>query len=191
MLLSHVRLQVEWTTAKNPGGVLHSRLHRAVEIERVRALRELKAAKAQAKRARSASPGGPAAKRADGKSDRAASADGRRGRSRSRERKERDRERGKGRESEDRKDRDRARERDRERDRERERDRMATARLMREPDLKSRRWDEVVRSTTRGVIAKLPRPFIEDARRVLYNTGEGSRRWLPMQPMALAWKYSC
>ncbi len=41
----------------------------------------------------------------------------------------------------------------------------------REPDVTSKRWDDVVRATSRGVMIKFPRPFVEDVRRVLYNIG--------------------
>ncbi|EFJ49556.1 hypothetical protein VOLCADRAFT_104325 [Volvox carteri f. nagariensis] len=199
---SQALLSIEWSTANNPGGVLHSRLQRAVEMERLALLRSGRAARV--KRARSTSPvgAGHAPKRAERSGDantgRAASPDGRRRRSRSRER-EAGRGRGGGskdrgwstepREGRDggshakspdadderRKDRDRDRTRAASKDREgRDRDReprdTAPSRVpLREPDLKSRRWDDVMRATVRGCIVKLPRGFVEDARRILYD----------------------
>ncbi|GIM16841.1 hypothetical protein Vretimale_19428 [Volvox reticuliferus] len=189
-------LSIEWSTANNPGGVLHSRLQRAVEMERMALLRSGRAARA--KRARSTSPGGagPVAKRVERPNDtkpvRTASAEGKRRRSRSRERNRggSSNDRGRSREpretrdggsrpksrdadEERRRDRHRAASKDRgARDRERDRDSRDAGLLrtsLREPDVKSRRWDDVMRATMRGCIVKLPRAFVEDARRVLYD----------------------
>ncbi|KXZ55698.1 hypothetical protein GPECTOR_2g1248 [Gonium pectorale] len=168
---------IDWSTANNPGGVLHSRLQRAVEMERL-ALQSGNAARS--KRARSASPGtgAPVSKR----QEREAAADGRQHRSRSRERDARSREQ---RDTRDAKDRDRSvlagssrrdagrdaagRDGDRDGRSRNGRDAAAPRLQLREPDVKSRRWDDVVRATTRGSIAKLPRQFIEDARRILWS----------------------
>lgn len=195
-------LQIEWSTANNPGGVLHSRLQRAVEMERLALLRSGRTSRS--KRARSPSPiGGGLPKRPDvTKHERASSPEGRRRRSRSRDH-DRDRggrsrggskERGSSRDAREardgtksrdvgddrRKDRDRMRASSKEREREgareregdRERDGASLRGGLREPDTKSRHWEDVIRATSRGCIAKLPRPFIEDARRVLYDVGE-------------------
>ncbi|GIL57558.1 hypothetical protein Vafri_12766 [Volvox africanus] len=189
-------LSIEWSTANNPGGVLHSRLQRAVEMERMALLRSGRVARA--KRARSISPGGarPAAKRVERPNDtkpaRAASAEGKRRRSRSRERNRGGGSNDRGRSREPRETRDggsrpKSRDADEERRRDRQRaaskDRDARDRehdrelreagppraFLREPDVKSRRWDDVMRATMRGCIVKLPRAFVEDARRVLYD----------------------
>lgn len=211
--------QIEWSTAKNPGGVLHARLQRAVDMEKFNLMREARVAARTTKRARSASPpGGPAAKRqersAGGDAAEGAAAGGGaaadkpragtgRSRSLSRGRSGRGRSRSKDRAGRSRS-RDRERDRDRHRDRSREgrrdsllgpgamgRDRMGGGlrdprdmgppgsmmplmRVMsrgREPDVTSKRWDDVVRATSRGVMIKFPRPFVEDVRRVLYNIG--------------------